>query len=72
VAALAAWISKCSARQQACHIYRDDLLAVAKLRGEAAASAAGTTQAEVDCHGATYKVISIRIGFSWNSLADAD
>jgi hypothetical protein len=71
-AALAAWVAKCSAGQHACRIYRDDLLAVARLRGQTAVDGAGLTQAEADALGATYAIISIRIGTSWSSLVDAD
>ncbi|MDB5362363.1 MAG: hypothetical protein JWO51_3660 [Rhodospirillales bacterium] len=70
--ALATWVSKGTAGQCAYRISRNDLLAVAKLSGEAAAAAAAAAQMEADALGATYKVISIQIGFSWDSLADAD
>jgi hypothetical protein len=71
-AALAAWVAKGSAGQHACRIYRDDLLAIAKLRGQTAVDGAGLTPAEAEALGASYTVISIQIGTSWSSLADAD
>lgn len=70
--ALAAWVAKGSAGQQACCIYRDDLLAVARFCGQTAIDAAGLTPAEADALGATFTILSIRIGTSWSSLADAD
>ena len=71
-AALAAWVAKGSAGQHACRIHRDDLLAAARLCGQTAVDGAGLTQAEANAFGASYTVISIQIGTSWRSLADAD
>jgi hypothetical protein len=71
-AALAAWVSQGSAGQHAYRICRDDLLAAAQLRGQTAVDGAGMTQAEADALGATYMVVSIQIGSSWNSLVDGD
>ena len=71
-AALAAWVANGSAGQQAGRIRRDDLLAAARLCGPIAIDGAGLTPAEADALGATYTILSIQIGTSWRSLADAD